>query len=101
MCVVAQARSASFPLHQGGIWIGGTDSEIGQALVMSSRHPSVRFSCPFYPIMALAIDIRQFFMHLRIKSGMELTGKRELLLLNKRFLLCWKFWLCCSLKQPV
>src|SRR5260221_308328 len=61
--------AARLGFHSYCIWIGGTDPQVGEALVATSRHPPILRSQLLYPIMTLLIALSQGFTLLLSKRG--------------------------------
>src|SRR6266446_1178148 len=57
--VVAQMASLPFGGHDGGIWVGRTDHEVGHAPIGSPNDLPIWFSHPEGPVMTLLICLRQ------------------------------------------
>src|SRR6266480_6261923 len=60
--VVAHIRSM-LGQHDGGIWVGGTHTQISHALIAASRDTPILCSWLLYPIMTGFILLTQVLMH--------------------------------------
>src|SRR2546423_7280865 len=75
--------AARLGFHSCCIWIGGTDPQVGEALVATSCHPPILRSQLLYPIMTLLIALSQDFTLLLSKRGGKGLGCLSLLRLRR------------------